>query len=158
MTRAFFEGVDAAGLQGLLVTDGTPAGTHEITNISGAYSGGLFPPPINPDFTVFHGRVLFVGDYTDIYDTTGLGLWETNGTAAGTHEIFSLPSGGLTVFDNEVLFTGVDAAGNGRNFCADNRDHLSRELAPLFCFTAGGRPRRRSFLSHASSVIEKFMG
>jgi ELWxxDGT repeat protein len=76
MTRAFFEGVDAAGFQGLWVTDGTPAGTHEITNISGAYSGGLFPGGINPDLTVFHGRVLFVG-----YDTTGIGLWETNGTA-----------------------------------------------------------------------------
>jgi ELWxxDGT repeat protein len=111
MTLAFFNGVDAAGNDGLWVTDGTARGTHEIANISGAWSGGLEPS----DLTVFNHEVLFAG-----YDTSGLaGLWVTNGTAAGTHEITGISgawSGGLepsdlTVFKNEVLFYGLDAAG-----------------------------------------------
>jgi ELWxxDGT repeat protein len=39
--------VDAAGNQGLWVTDGTTAGTHEIA-VSGANSGGLSPTDLTP--------------------------------------------------------------------------------------------------------------
>ncbi len=48
-----------------------------------------------------------------------VGLWVTNGTAAGTHELLGIsgastagvePSS-LTVFDGEVLFNGLDASG-----------------------------------------------
>src|SRR5215472_2711985 len=36
--KVFFDAVDAAGKYGLWVTDGTAAGTHELTGIKGAYS------------------------------------------------------------------------------------------------------------------------
>src|SRR5690349_9679713 len=47
---ALFEGEDAAGIVGLWVTDGTAAGTHELTGISGAHATGLFAFVTNPGF------------------------------------------------------------------------------------------------------------
>jgi len=124
----------------LWVTDGTVAGTHELTGIAGASSGrssgfhqvtyGLDPS----GFTVFNGEVLFSG-----YGSSGNGLWVTNGTAAGTHELTGIagastgkdlypssrtlsdmftgiyPSGlspsGFTVANGKVLFNGYDSTG-----------------------------------------------
>ncbi len=52
-------------------------------------------------------------------DSKGLqGLWETDGTVAGTHEIFAgagnpggLDPSNFEVFNGEVLFSGKDASG-----------------------------------------------
>jgi ELWxxDGT repeat protein len=92
------------------VTDGTAAGTHELTGIKGASANGLQPT----DLTVFGKEVLFAG-----VDAAGnIGLWATNGTVAGTHEIMSGSSQGfqgglkpvfLTVFNGEVYFNGAGA-------------------------------------------------
>jgi ELWxxDGT repeat protein len=98
----------------LLVTDGTVAGTHPVTGITGASVYGLLDGQ-SSDFTVFNGKVLFNG-----YDTAGhQGLWVTDGTGAGTHEITGitganasgLDPSNLTAFNNEVLFNGVDTFG-----------------------------------------------
>jgi ELWxxDGT repeat protein len=118
---AIFEGTDSAGDRGLWVTDGTGGGTYELTNLVGAYAGGLFggPTGFSPDFTTFDGRVLFSG-----LDPFGhIGLWVTDGTAAGTQELAGITNANtnglfvdsfpaFTVLNNEVLFSGVDAAGH----------------------------------------------
>ena len=74
-----FQGVDSSGHAGLWETDGTVAGTFELTGIAGAPSTGLDPAelaPLNANEAMFNGL-----------DKSGLsGLWETDGTAAGTHE------------------------------------------------------------------------
>ena len=73
---AVFAGEDtgAAGGFSLWITNGTAAGTLELTGISGAYTGGINPY----DLTVFNSDVLFAGE-----DAAGDdGLWVTNGTAA----------------------------------------------------------------------------
>jgi ELWxxDGT repeat protein len=114
--KVLFNGTDANGNHGLWVTDGTAGGTHELTGIKGADSGGLFTG-FPPDFTVYKNEVLFEGT-----DANGqVGLWVTNGTAAGTHELTSIKGANtsgsglnpedLTVFNNEVVFRGVDASG-----------------------------------------------
>src|SRR5262249_10511495 len=81
------------GQQGLWVTDGTVAGTRELTGIKGAYSGGLAPS----DFTIVNkNEMVFSGVNASGNHT----LWETNGTAAGTHEISSvLNPGSLATVD-----------------------------------------------------------
>jgi ELWxxDGT repeat protein len=63
----------------LLLPPKLPAGTHEIA-VNGAAPGGLNPSGL----TVFnHHEVLFNG-----FDAAGKqGLWVTDGTTAGTHEI-----------------------------------------------------------------------
>jgi ELWxxDGT repeat protein len=119
--EVLFDGFDAAGVDGLWVTNGTGAGTHELTGISGTDSSGLFlggAGYIYPDFAVFNSEVVFTG-----YDAAGnLGLWVSNGTATGTHEVTGITAGfvspdGLpnptdfTTYNSEVLF----AAGSGGN-------------------------------------------
>ena len=54
--EAVFSGLDADGDIGLWVTNGTAAGTHELTGINGANPGGLFSGYF-PAFTVFNGEV-----------------------------------------------------------------------------------------------------
>jgi ELWxxDGT repeat protein len=89
--EALFDGVDGVGYRGLWVTNGMAAGTFELTGISGANTGSIFDPGRIPDFTVFNGEVLFNG-----YDTSGhVGLWVTNGTAAGTLEVGDLLNHGV---------------------------------------------------------------
>jgi hypothetical protein len=117
--QVLFNGASAANISGpaghlgLWTTNGTAAGTQELTSISGAATTGL---GLNPsDLTVFGNEVLFAGK-----DKDGLhGLWETNGTPGGTSELFAgaaptglLPSG-LTVLGDKVLFNGLGASGNG---------------------------------------------
>jgi ELWxxDGT repeat protein len=112
-SSVLFNGVDASGDAGLWVTNGTAAGTHELTGIVGANTTGN---GLNPtDLTVFGGKVLFSG-----LDASGdMGLWVTNGTAAGTEELTGItgadPSGlapsDLTVYNGEVLFCGLDQSG-----------------------------------------------
>jgi ELWxxDGT repeat protein len=78
--EVLFSGSDTTG-NGLWETDGTAAGTQELTGIAGADASGLSLFPT--DLTVYNGEVLFSG--ADTSDNRG--LWETNGTAAGTEEL-----------------------------------------------------------------------
>jgi ELWxxDGT repeat protein len=116
--EVLFNGVDANGLSGLWMTNGSGAGTHELTGIAGAATTGSGLDPT--DITVFGSEVLFSG-----VDANGLtGLWVTNGTAGGTHEVFAEAAGAtaakdphglsptdLTIFNGEVFFSGFDKFG-----------------------------------------------
>ena len=115
----FFSGDDASGRVGLWETNGTAAGTYELSVAGAATVGqnlgaaGLYPS----DFTVFNDQMLFSGN--DARSQTG--LWETDGTAAGTHELtgiagaattgVGLDPSDLTVYNGEVLFSGIDSSG-----------------------------------------------
>ena len=134
-TRALFEGYDASGIDGLWVTDGTSAGTSELT-VAGSFASGLFPDVNTPDLTVFGGKALFAGE-----DTSGnIGLWSTNGTGAGTSELtvagsnatglfFNIAAPDFTVLGNKVLFAGQDAAGNSSLWVTDGTAGGTSELA-----------------------------
>ena len=109
-----FSGTNASENRGLWVTDGTGTGTHELTGISGAYSGGIFSGEFTPDMTAFNGKVLFAGRDAAFHE----GLWVTDGTAAGTHELTGISGAGvnfgpfdMTVSNGEVLFSADDAVG-----------------------------------------------
>ena len=96
--------------------DGTAPGTHEIP-----VAGADLDPRLNPtDLTVFGNEVLFNG-----LDQNGHPqLWETDGTAttAPAHrrgyparmlrERFGIAPSDLTVFNGEVLFSGLDTTGH----------------------------------------------
>src|SRR3984957_4470905 len=118
--EVLFNGFDTAGDTNLWVTNGTAAGTSELTGISGAATYGLDVQGM----VVLNGEVLFDG-----FDSAGVdGLWVTNGTGVGTHELTGI-SGAWTstglfegqagyiypqfaVFNGEVVFTGYDASDN----------------------------------------------
>jgi ELWxxDGT repeat protein len=141
-----FEGVDTNNHFGLWVTDGTAAGTHELNGISGAYSGGLFVTVNNFPFTVFNGKVLFDG-----HDASGnLGLWVTNGTAGGTHELTGISGAaagglfanrippGMTVFNGEVLFEGFDTNSHLGLWVTDGTAAGTHELTGISGANPGG--------------------
>ena len=113
--KVLFDGADSSNNDNLWVTDGTGAGTSELS-VSGVSSSGLFPSGFRlvPGFTVLGGKALFEG-----VDSSGhFGLWVTDGTSAGTSE-FSVAGAGpnglgpvdLTVFGTKVVFNGNDASG-----------------------------------------------
>jgi ELWxxDGT repeat protein len=115
-SEILFAGFDANGVYGLWETNGTTSGTQELTGITNANLGGLFYTNVNPQFTLFNGRVLFDG-----VDTSGItDIWVTNGTALGTFELTGISGAnlnglnatGFTVFNGEVLFSAADASGN----------------------------------------------
>jgi ELWxxDGT repeat protein len=121
--KVLFEGMaGVAGDQvpGLWVTNGTVAGTSEIGGAGNVGINGVDPNGFlvgNPDFTVFNGIVLFKAE-----DSAGnVGLWLTNGTAAGTYELAPISGAAvvgspgsdiqpqfMTVLGGEVLFDGAD--------------------------------------------------
>ena len=116
------------------MTDGTSAGTHEITGGANASSNGLNPG----NFIAYNGGMLFEG-YDASSGNPPFGsqtLWTTDGTSAGTHELAvqgasaaGLRPSQMTLFNGKVVFTGHDA-----------------KRASLLCGqrTARRRARRRS--------------
>ena len=117
---------------GLWLTDGTAAGTQELTGIAGTDSSGLAPS----DLTVYNGEVLFRG-----LDQSGRPqLWVTNGTVAGTHELTGIvgagttaggfnPSG-FTLYDGVVLFSGVDSSGHDELWMTNGTAAGTTEINP----------------------------
>ncbi len=106
-TVVLFEGGDGRGDVELWETNGTAAGTVEITSGFEAGTEGL-----NPSFiTAYGGEALFDG----VNASGSYGLWATNGTASGTHQIEAIKGanpGGLfpmymDAFNGEVLFRGL---------------------------------------------------
>ena len=124
--EVLFNGVDANGLSGLWVTDGTVGGTHEL--VAGA-GGASDPAGLNPtNITVSNGEVVFSG-----LDASGdMGLWVSDGTAAGTvrltgiagADLAGLAPSDLTVYNGEVLFRGLDQS--GRAAVVGNRRNRGR--------------------------------
>ena len=131
--EVLFNGVDANGLSGLWVTDGTVGGTHELVPGAGGVSD---PAGLNPtNITVFNGEILFSG-----LDASGdMGLWVSNGTAAGTHELTGitgadssgLAPSDLTVFNGEVLFRGLDQSGQAELWITDGTVAGTHELTGI---------------------------
>jgi ELWxxDGT repeat protein len=132
------------------VTDGTAAGTQEITGIAGASASGLAPAWM----TVYAGRLYFEGT-----DSSGAqGLWTSDGTASGTYELSvvgayqgNLPTlighdglepTGLTAFDGKLYFSGLDSSGHADLWVSDGTGAgttiIDGVTAPLFLGVVGG--------------------
>ena len=80
-SKVLFEGSDKNHNSNLWITDGTAAGTSEIS-VTGQHTQSFVPQ----DFAVLGSKVLFNGqDNKNI--SSDYDLWVTNGTAAGTSEI-----------------------------------------------------------------------
>jgi ELWxxDGT repeat protein len=148
--EALFAGYNASGDPELWVTDGTPAGTHELAVAgSSTTSQGLLQAGLNPsDLTVYNGYVFFSGT-----DASGrIELWETNGTAAGTNELSVAgaatvgqdlgPAGlfpsDLTVFNDQILFSGNDARSQTELWETDGTAAGTHELTDIAGATTTG--------------------
>ena len=144
---------------GLEATDGTPSGTMLIKpRLIGA--GGFFPVPI---MASLGNEVIFAAGPSNGSQNPGapVQLWKTDGTAAGTSLIATLPSAGplagigsMAVLDDRVLFTYNDGNGDNAVWSTDGTaagtvrflDHANTpgglfDFAVLPCFAAGTRIR-----------------
>jgi ELWxxDGT repeat protein len=140
--KVLFDGYDAAGNDGLWVTNGTTSGTSELS-VAGVYSGGIFQGTIFPSFTVLGSEVLFEGKNA----AGGIGLWVTDGTASGTSELSVAGARGSGLFDptgfaiqvlgNKALFTGVDASGNNGFWVTDGTASGTSELTVAGAYSGG---------------------
>ena len=135
----FFQGVDSSGHGELWKTDGTAAGTFELTGIAGAASSGLYPV----NLTVLNANEALFGGA----DASGRdGLWETDGTVAATHELTGISgaaTGGaglypsnIVAYNGKALFTGYDAAGSVGLWVTDGTAAGTQELAVAGALTA----------------------
>src|SRR5947207_2433544 len=111
VARVVFSGKDTSNRVNLWVTDGTSAGTSELT-VTGVGSSGLLVSG-TPDFTKLGGKVLFAGEDSNFR----VNFWETDGTVAGTAELtipgqysFGLKPSDFTVFGSRALFAGYDSS------------------------------------------------
>jgi len=118
-----FQGTNAANVRGMWVSNGTKAGTHQVTGIKGANPAGLDPSY----FKTYKTEVLFDGA-SGYLGSPIYGLWVTKGTAASTselggaanHEIKNANTSlgllaytkGFTLFYGWAYFDGYDKAGN----------------------------------------------
>jgi ELWxxDGT repeat protein len=143
-SELLFQGVDASGVVGLWVSNGTADGTYELTGISGAYPGGaLGSAGLHPsDMTVLNGEALFDG-----LDANGENnLWVTDGTGQGTYEITGISGVHLvdnepaffaginpdfTVFNGEVLFSGLDTNDNVGLWVTDGTAQGTHEITGI---------------------------
>ena len=119
--QVLFNGNGTDGLDSLWKTSGTAATTSEITGIAGpAAAAGLDPSSL----AVVNGKVLFNGNDSRS-NTAGRavsGLWETDGTGAGTIELAGAGVGGgsaqgglnpedIIAFGADALFSATNASG-----------------------------------------------
>jgi ELWxxDGT repeat protein len=138
-SKAVFVGVDASVHTNLWVTDGTAAGTREIST-PGAWSGGLFVNVSSPDFTVLGSKALFAGRDT----SNDVNLWVTDGTPAGTRELVVAGAGTFGVFgggnppnpDFTVLGNKAVFVGNGALWVTDGTSAGTTQLT-----VSGADPR-----------------
>ena len=137
--KVVFEGWDSKIRSGLWVTDGTSAGTSEIT-LTGGFTN-LRPT----DLTTFGSEVLFSGTGF----ANGNALWVTDGTSVGTSEISvantqfgfgNVDPGGLTVFGSEVLFAGTNVSGKHGLWVTDGTSAGTSEITVTGASSLGVSP------------------
>lgn len=126
VNTTLFAGTDASGRVNLWVTNGTPAGSSELS-VAGASSNGLQPT----GFVSLGNKVLFSG----IDSTNHQSLWVSDGTASGTTKLSiagASPNGfnptSLKQVGNKVFFSAIDAFGHSNIWITDGTASGTSEL------------------------------
>ena len=163
--KALFIGYDGVN-EALWVTDGTSAGTRELST-PGLKLDSTVPGQggsVNPtNFFAWGNRVLFQGE-----DSAGrVGLWITDGTSTGTTEItpsnaysLGLHPSGFSFAGAGVVFQGTDAAGHVGVWVTDGTAAGTQELvttsgsAPQYfaSFNTNGSTTPGQIILHGSSA------
>ncbi len=125
--QMLFNAPNQTGDSALWITDGTAAGTVEL---GGAGNAGIVGADKSTGFgsglaqsVRFGARIFFGGPDND----GSVGLWTTDGTAAGTIEIGGLDDGGLTAFGQHPSSIGLgptDLTVNGQQVLFNGRDAI----------------------------------
>ncbi len=131
--RELFDAPSASGDSALWITDGTAQGTKEIGGVNNAGIIGANDTDLGAGLSgaiKFGNRIFFGGSDND----GGVGLWATDGTAAGTTEIGGLDDAGLAgaPINQHPGANGLDPANfavNGQQLLFAGNDSLGfREM------------------------------
>jgi ELWxxDGT repeat protein len=168
--EVLFNGTASSNI-GLWVTNGTGAGTHELIGISGA-GANLSPSSLTVFSPSFLGadEALFNG-FDSLFHQ---GIWETNGTAAGTHELVGIDGASSTGIDPsnfttvsnaglfsspEVLFNGKDQSGNFGLWVTDGTSAGTSEIAGIGGASPSGiNPKNPAPFTFVVPPPEDFLG
>jgi ELWxxDGT repeat protein len=151
-----FEGTNAAGDNGMWLSNGTRAGTHQITGIKYAYQSEPGVYQLDPSlFRTYKNIVLFDG-MTGLAGSPIDALWVTNGTAKGTYQLGGYANRyikganttlgllaythGFTLFDGLAFFDGYDKAGNIGLWRTDGTVAGTYEIQPIVGAVKVGTP------------------
>ena len=128
--QLLYSALDSHGTVQLWSTDGTQAGTAELTAVANL-SAGLYPGQI----TVLDAAT---AAFTGLDATDHTSLWTTDGTASGTHELAiahaftnGIDAKALIGLNGQLLFTGTDAAGHTGVWTSDGTSAGTTELLQL---------------------------
>ena len=154
--QIFFAGTDSNGEVGLWKSDGTAAGTVELT-IGNTAASGINPTTSN--IVSFNNLTYFAGQ-----DASGnIGLWVTDGSGGDTHEISVNNSSGnglapvsLTVFNGSLYFGGTDASGNTGLWKSDGTTAGTTELAVSGTAAGGLAPISYNALDYPNASMAVF--
>jgi ELWxxDGT repeat protein len=142
--KVLFNGLDSGGNDALWITDGTAAGTKELGGLDNQGVSGASPGGLNPSTVIaFNGKIYFAGNDTS-NGGSGVGLWATDGTAAGTMEIggpadagvAGAASGGFNPFvmvvaSGQLFFRGSDSSGGTGLWVSDGTGSGTVEIGGL---------------------------
>ncbi|MFI5456862.1 MAG: ELWxxDGT repeat protein [Isosphaerales bacterium] len=138
--KLFFLTTDrTAGTASVWASDGTTSGTVElmsrnVSTYAPGYGQSTYPSvPSGYPFVASGGKVYFTAP-----DSNGApGLFETDGTAAGTVEVAPLtsPAGNLTAADGKIYFTEQDSSSTTQLWVSDG---TAAGTMALTSFTTGG--------------------
>ncbi len=127
--------------RGGCVAAGTACPTHRASSYRICFEQrSRYESTLAQSVTVFNGKVWFGG-----VDAAGYtGLWVTDGTTAGTHEIAVIGTyfsglflSDLTVFNNEMLFNGTDAGGKQGLWVTDGTTAGTHEVIVNGAYSGG---------------------
>jgi len=130
-------------------TDGTEAGTREVTDLGLAPTDYLFPQGL-----AAAGGKIFVSAATSSGDGSPVaGLWATDGTAAGTRRIGSngfVGDRGTTDFGGRLVFAGPGAFGESALWTSDG---TAAGTQPLLAADGQSPGELESFRTFAGRLI-----
>lgn len=144
-SRVFFMALGVSAGFELWATDGTPAGTTQLAVLGVPNSDDVLLGPY-PQMVPVNGTLYFQARPSDSGDTTGLELWKSDGTVAGTGRVADINPGGdsdptdLVDFGGVLVFAADDGSGGRELWKSDGTALGTVRIADIDPGPAGSDP------------------
>lgn len=141
--KLYFAADDGTYGYQLFVSDGTVGGTSSLKTINLTVSKNAFDPYTNPMFTEMNGVAFFVADD----GSTGMELWKSDGTPAGTMQVKDINPGAtsssitnLLSSNGTLYFVANDGASGAELWQSDGTAAGTVMAADVLAGSSGSNP------------------